>query len=180
MKKSNRLSISQREQALLIEIHPIQDKTKSNLLLAWLVVWTLCGILVFSQFFTNMSKEEKLLMAVWMAFWAYFEFKIGNAYLWRKNGKELISIDQDNLVYKQLVGQKTSTKSFLLDNISALSVYEFGKNNFSDSVQSSYWVKGNETVFFTHFGSKVGLGLQLNKEEATLLFQTIKKQLKKK
>lgn len=180
MKNSTRIGVSQREQSLTIEIHPIQDKTKSNLLLAWLLVWTLCGVLVFSQFFSNMSKEEKLLMAVWMAFWAYFEYKIGNAYLWRKSGKELISIDQENLIYKQQVGQKVNSKSFLLDNISELSVYEFGKNNFSDSVQNSYWVKGNETVFFMHFGSKIGIGLQLNKEEANQLFHLLKKQLKKK
>lgn len=87
-----------------------------------------------------MSEEEKLLMAVWMAFWAYFEYKIGNAYLWRKNGKEQISFDQNNIEYKRIIGKKITAKSFVIDNISDITIYEFGKNNFSDSFQNSYWV----------------------------------------
>ncbi len=180
MKSEDRLRISQSDASLNIEIIPYRDSFKSNLLFAWLLVWTLCGIIVFSQFFSNMSKEEKLLMAVWMAFWAYFEYKIGNAYLWRKNGKEQISFDQNNIEYKRIIGKKITAKSFVIDNISDITIYEFGKNNFSDSFQNSYWVIGNETVFITNFDVKSGFGLQLTKEDATRLLQAIKKFIKRK
>lgn len=180
MKSTPRIQVSAKDLTTHIEITPLRDPLKTNLLVAWLVVWTLCGIIVFSQFFSNMSREEKLLMAVWMAFWAYFEFKIGTAYLWRKSGVEHISIDSEKLVYSRIVSGKAETKSYSTDTISNLEVYEFGKNSFSDSFQSSYWVRGNESVFFTYFGQKIGLGLQLNLEEATLLYKAIQRAFKTK
>lgn len=180
MKSTPRIQISSKEATTHIEINPVRDPLKTNLLVAWLIVWTICGIIVFSQFFSNMSREEKLLMAVWMAFWAYFEFKIGTAYLWRKSGVEHLSIDSEKLVYSRIVSGKAETKSYVTDTISNLAVYEFGKNSFSDSFQSSYWVKGNECVFFEYFGQKIGMGLQLNKEEATQLHKAIQKALKTK
>ncbi len=180
MKQVSRVTITSTDGSSCIEIIPLRDSFKNNLLAAWLALWTLCGIIVFSQFFSSMSKEEKLLMAVWMAFWAYFEFKIGSAYLWRKNGSEKISIDAENLIYTRIVSKKEESKSYVIDNISDFQIYEFGKNSFSDSFQNSYWVKGNETVFFTYFAQKVGLGLQLTKTEATQLNQALTKALKRK
>ncbi len=178
--ESKRIKISQLGNETLIEILPIKDVLKTRLLFAWLLVWTLCGIIVFSQFFSNSSKEEKLMMAVWMAFWGYFEYKISLAYTWRKSGGEKILLAAESLTYEQYNGQKTSKKEFVIENISELQCYEFGKNNFSDSLQSSYWVKGNETVFFSYFGAKVGLGLQLTSTEAKQLYQTLHKWLKKR
>ena len=64
MKETGRIKITQKEGETTLEILPIKDAFKSNLLFAWLLVWTLCGIIVFSQFFSNLSREEKLLMAV--------------------------------------------------------------------------------------------------------------------
>lgn len=176
--KSKRIKIVQDKQITSLEIVPENDTTKTNLLLAWLVLWTICGMIIFSQFFSNMSREEKLLMAVWMAFWAYFEYKIGSTYLWRKNGSEKIIISSDTLDYSITVSGKTTEKKFPLNAISNLEIYPFGKNNFSESLQSSYWVRGNESVFFTFEGAKIGVGLQLNREEAEQLFHTIQKKIK--
>ncbi|MBK9672075.1 MAG: hypothetical protein IPP56_13385 [Bacteroidetes bacterium] len=176
--KSKRVKIVQDKQITSIEIVPENDTTKTNLLLAWLIVWTICGIIIFSQFFSNMSREEKLLMAVWMAFWAYFEYKIGSTYLWRKNGSEKILISSDTLSYNITISGKTIEKKFSLIAISNLEIYPFGKNNFSESLQSSYWVRGNESVFFTHEGTKIGVGFQLNLDEARQVQQCIQKKLK--
>lgn len=175
-----RIKITHKENETTIEIFPVQDAFKSRILLVWLVVWTLCGIIVFSQFFSNMSREEKLLMAVWMAFWAYFEFKITSVYAWRKNGSERIVITPEQFIYSSLQSQKVIKKEYYLENLSDLEMYEFGKNNFTDSFQTSYWVKGNESIFFTNFGAKIGFGFQLNKEEAAQVFQAIHKKIKRK
>ncbi|HRH63361.1 MAG TPA: hypothetical protein PLI68_08540 [Bacteroidia bacterium] len=176
--KSKRVKIVQDKQNTSLEIIPENDTVKTNLLLAWLIVWTICGIIIFSQFFSNMSREEKLLMAVWMAFWAYFEYKIGNTYLWRKNGSEKIQISSDMLTYNLTISGKSIEKKFPLSSLSNLELYPFGKNNFSESLQSSYWVRGNESVFFTCDGVKIGVGFQLNLEEARQVLQCIQKKLK--
>ena len=115
-----------------------------------------------------------------MAFWAYFEFKISSVYTWRKKGSEKIVINAESLTYIELHSSKPIKKEYYLENISDLELYEFGKNNFSDSFQSSYWVKGSETVFFKNFGAKVGMGFQLSKEEANQLYQVIQKKIKRK
>jgi hypothetical protein len=177
---TSRIKINQQENETSISIFPIKNVLKSRLLLAWLIIWTLCGIIVFSQFFSNMSKEEKLAMAIWMAFWVYFEYKISTAFAWRKNGFEKIRVTNELLIYSKLIGSKETKTEYLLDNISDLQVYEFGKNHFSDSFQSSYWVQGNECIFFSYFGVKKGMGLQLSKEEANQVFQSINKKLKKR
>ena len=99
---TGRIKITQKGNETIIEILPLRDAFKTRLLFSWLLVWTLCGILVFSQFFSNLSREEKLLMAVWMAFWAYFEYKISKVYVWRKNGSEKISITAESLTYSEI------------------------------------------------------------------------------
>ena len=180
MKSNKRIQINQKENETVIEIAPINEASKATLLLVWLIVWTLCGIVVFSQFFSNLSKEEKLMMAVWMAFWAYFEYKISSVYVWRKNGKEKITLNNDSIIYSQIISGKETAKEYIIENISDLKTIEFGKNNFSESFQNSYWVKGNESVYFTHLSQKIGLGLQLNKDEAQQVLQAIAKRLKKK
>ena len=177
---TSRIKINQQENETSIIIFPIKNVLKSRLLLAWLIVWTLCGIIAFSQFFSNMSKEEKLTMAIWMAFWVYFEYKISTAFTWRKSGYEKISVTNEQLTYCQFIGSKETKVEYLLDNITELKVYEFGKNHFSDSFQSSYWVQGNECILFTYFGAKKGMGLQLSKEESNQVFQAINKKLKKR
>jgi hypothetical protein len=115
-----------------------------------------------------------------MEFWVYFEYKISIAYAWRKNGSERITITNESLIYEQINGTKTAKKEYTLSNLSELKSYEFGKNNFSDSLQSSYWVKGNESVFFSHFAEKVGMGLQLKEQEAKQLCQVLQKALRRK
>jgi len=56
------------------------------MLSAWVVAWSVSGIYVLIQLFGDLPQETKTFMMVWLAFWFYFEYKIGSACLWRKHG----------------------------------------------------------------------------------------------
>ena len=52
-----------------IEIHPVISPAQLNIIRVWLTIWTLSGLVIFSQFFTAAPKETKIFLALWMAFW---------------------------------------------------------------------------------------------------------------
>ena len=64
------------------------DKKKTNLLFLWLLAWTISGVIVIGNYFTIMQDKTKLLLIIWIAFWAYFEFKIVRVFMWKQFGKE--------------------------------------------------------------------------------------------
>ena len=177
---SKRITSSQKEQEFHIEINPYRNTGKSKLLLIWLVIWTFCGMIVFSQFFSNMSKEEKLYMAIWMAFWGYFEYAISKVYVWRKSGMEKIIFKGEQMIHQIVNGKQKQEHSYFFESMIDLASHEFGENQLTDSMQSSYWVKGNECIFFNYMGSKKGLGFQLNKEEANQLLSLLVKEIKRR
>jgi hypothetical protein len=159
-----------------IEISAAISKTKLNLLLAWLILWTLCGTVVFSQFFTAVSRETKLMMVVWFVFWTYFEYKVAFIYGWRKNGKEVIQVSGSKLSLQRSITGKEKTDTYELDNLSGLEVADI--NTFTKSMGSSFWVTGAETVSFKNLGRRIGCGLQLDEKEARQLYKMLKPYIK--
>ena len=77
----NRISIKRSEKGISIVIISLKEKTKNILLTIYLFLWSISGIIVFSQYLVAPDPNTKLAMLVWMAFWAYFEYKIFKAYM---------------------------------------------------------------------------------------------------
>ncbi|MCC6253077.1 MAG: hypothetical protein IT238_11530 [Bacteroidia bacterium] len=174
---SNRVQLSSDRKTL--EIPSITDTTKFKILMVWFVLWTISGIVVFSQFFTNSSREEKMWYAIWMAFWAFFEYKASVLMTWRRNGKEIFLFNENGFVYRRDVNGRGIDKIYNSKLISNLRVVNFKDRKVQARVQPYYWSMGAETVFFTYENKDEAVGLQLTEDEALQLLKIMKNRLNK-
>lgn len=96
-KMENKIEYIEENNELTILIYPLYDKRKQNMLTTWLVLFSLCGIAIISQFFYDYPTSTKLFFVVYLIFWLFFEFKVIYAIRWRKYGKEVITIDNESI-----------------------------------------------------------------------------------
>jgi hypothetical protein len=175
-----RISIEKSTGAITIYISAAIQRNKKLMLMIWLVLWTLCGIIVMSQFFTPVSKEVKLFMGIWFIFWIYFEYKIGYAYLWRKAGREIIKIGKEHVTLKKDINGSGKEHSYLKENMRDVRLVEMSSKNFARQMNSSFWVVGGETILFDYLGKTISFGMQLSEMEAQQVLRQLKIALKAK
>ena len=173
-----RISIKRKEEEVSIVILSTVDKFKRILLFCWFFLWTLCGVIVLTQFFLIPDEKTKVALMVWMGFWAYFEYKIFNAYLWRKFGVEKIKLREHKLFYKRDVAGRGKIKVFEFDFIKDLRMIERKDNSFFDNLNHSYWVVAGECIAFDYYGKEIKLALQIDEQEAADLYKVLRREIR--
>jgi hypothetical protein len=171
------ISIQKQEDTLSIVILSLKDNTKNLFLLVWLFVWSVCGVIVFTQYFTTTDLNVKSIIIVWLGFWVYFEYKIFRAYLWRKQGKELIKIKGDKMTYKKAISGREKTKEYFLENIKNLRIIDVPENSFMEIIGNSYWTISGEKIGFDYLGGEMRFGFELNNEDAKTFLKLLKSKL---
>ncbi len=169
-----RVSILEKDEVFSLVVLPTTDKKKLGLLFLWLFAWSICGVIVFVNFFKLDNKDARLFIIIYLSFWAYFEYKILRTFIWKKWGKEKLWIKKGILHYQREVSGKGKINEYNLELVNNLSVIELN-NSFADSFNQSFWVKGGERLEFQHQSKMIRFGLQLEEKEA----QTILKELKR-
>jgi hypothetical protein len=177
-KPSPRIRIFQEGEERVMEIQPVRNVGKTKLMLGWLMLWLACGAVVVWQLWMPMPRENKLILFVYLAFWAYFAFRVWNAFWWRKNGVEIIRLSITGLTYEKRVNGRGLPMPYSYEGITSLQVSEPGKSSFAAVMEDSYWVIGAERLVFFYNGKKIGLGLQLSKKESEEVFRELEKSLK--
>lgn len=168
-----RISILKKEHVVSVVILPTTDKNKLRLLMLWLIAWTVCGIIVFANYFKITDYNSKLFIIIYLSFWFYFEFNIMRAFIWKKFGKEKLWIQDGVLRYQREVNKKGKIQEYNLDLISKLQLVELKPTRFSDIVNQSFWVKGGERLEFSSQARMVRLGMQITDEEARSIIKEI-------
>jgi hypothetical protein len=153
------------------------DKTKNRLLFAWLFAWTVSGIIVLTQYFVIIDQQTKIALIVWLGFWAYFEYKIFKAFMWRKFGVEKIKLQDGKLYYKRDVSGKGKIQIFEFDFIKNIRTIESKENSFLENINNSYWVIAGEKIAFDYYGKEIKIGIQLEKADADELLKVITKKM---
>lgn len=176
----NRISILKKEDLLSVVILPTTDKKKVGLLFLWLMAWSICGVIVFANYFTLTDQNSKLFTIIYLSFWFYFEFNITRAFIWKKFGKEKLWIMDGILHYQREVNKRGKIREFNLDLVGKFSLIDLSKTSFADSFSQSFWVKGGERLEFVSQGKSYRFGMQVSDEEARLLFNEITGFLKSK
>ncbi len=174
-----RISIKRTENELSIVILSLINKLKNRFLFLWFILWSVSGIIVLSQYFIMHDPNTKTAIIVWMGFWAYFEYKIFHAYLWRKSGKEKIKLNNKKLLYKRDVSGRGKIKTYETDFIKDLRLIEPKENSFMEDLNNSYWVIGGEKLAFDYYGKEIKFGLQLDEVDAKALLKLIIKEINK-
>jgi hypothetical protein len=163
---SERISILKKDNLLSIVILPTTDRRKLALLFLWLMAWTVCGIIVLMNYFRITDTNAKIFLIVYLSFWAYFEFNITRALIWKKFGREKLWIQNGIMHYKKEINGKGKTLEYDLNIITPLRLVELRRNSLADTVNQSFWVKGGERIEFNTQAKTTRLGMQITDEEA--------------
>jgi len=135
----DRISIDKEVGKLTIIIKAFLDEKKQKMLMVWIVLFSLCGLAIFSQFFENYDNGTKVFFGVYIAFWLFFEFKVIYAYRWRKLGEEQIIIENNELLLVKTIGKRGITQKFKIEDIKKVSFFKDTNGKFVKSMNESYW-----------------------------------------
>jgi hypothetical protein len=173
----NRIKLSNDRKT--VEIPSIEDATKLKILIVWFVLWTVSGMVVFSQFFMPSTRDVKVMYAIWMAFWAYFEYKASVLLSWRRKGKEILQFSESGFTLRRDINGRGIDKVYVREEIKNIRTVDFKDRKVMARVMPLYWNMGYETVLFDYKGKEEALGLQLTEEEALQLVKAMKQRLNK-
>jgi hypothetical protein len=171
---SPRVSIVEKDNVFSLVILPTTDKKKLAIMFLWLLAWTVCGIIVFANYFQVTNRDAKIFIIVYLSFWAYFEFKIGRAFIWKKFGREKLWIKKGKIQYQREISGKGKVREYDLELINDLEVIEVSDTSFADTINQSFWIKGGERLQFQCQSKVVRFGMQLNDDETLNVFKALK------
>ena len=163
-----------------IKVYPYQEKWKTNLVKIWLILWSICGAIVLLELFSNISKEQKLFMAIYIVFWLYFELKMLAVIRWRTAGLECLRFAENKLILEKTVHGKGFPIEIPVDEIKKVNIPEISKASFAAVFNNSYWLEGQETIVIETNQKKYGFGFQLKKSDSEKIMKEILRQLQKK
>jgi len=173
-----RISVKRKEQEVSIVILTEVNKVKRTLLFCWFFLWSASGVVVFTQSFMIHDENTKVAIIVWLGFWAYFEYKIFKAYMWRRFGLEKIKLRDNKLFYKRDVAGKGKIKVFEYDFIKDFRIIDKKERSFIDNLNDSYWVVAGERLAFDYYGKEIKLALQVDDVETAGLYKLLKREIK--
>lgn len=173
-----RIKVVEQGEELTVEIKAFKDDGKHAFLRAWMVMWSLAGLAVIGFLLTTQfTKQEYVFLAIYMAFWCYFEYKIVYVYRWRTHGVEKITVRPGEIEMTRLIKGRGIPQVFLAEEIIDFQKYE-ETSKAGKVFGDSYWVVSNPAMVFDHRGRTVSLGMELGEKDASRLFGKIKKFLK--
>ena len=177
---SKRSSVLIKDHVFSLVILPTDDKKKTNWMFLWLLAWSVSGVIVMANYFTLNQEKAKMMLIVWLAFWAYFEFKIIRVYMWKRFGKEKLWVKNGTLLYQQDINGRGKVKEFDLNLVSDFNTIALTPGSIADTFSQTFWVKGGERIEFTCQSKIVKFGMQLDDDEAKKILIALTKFLKGK
>ncbi|MGE0561148.1 MAG: hypothetical protein AB7O47_04985 [Flavobacteriales bacterium] len=170
---TDRIQIKYQDNKIEITIKALKDSSKQKMLLGWIVLFSVCGLVIISQFFYDYDKSSKLFFAVYLAFWIFFEFKVIYAYRWRNAGIERITIDSKQIEFVKEIGKRGMTQIVELDELNNLRLFEPEEPGFVKTMNSSYWNINKYTLAFDYQNKPFPFAIDLDKNEAKKLLKEI-------
>jgi hypothetical protein len=141
------------------------------LLAAWILAWGACGAYFIHEYvygeYGDNAETLKIGLMIMIAFWAYFQFRTTKAFLWKRFGKELIKITPEHFIYKRAVMSYGKAQTLHTPNIKNFGLIKRKDNTFAEVMNSSFWIRGYETMGFDHMEKNVKFGIQLNEDDGT-------------
>ena len=175
-----RVTIEKKENQLMITIKAFCDDTKQKMLLLWIILFSLCGLAIISQFFGNYDNNTKVFFGVYVAFWVFFEFKVVYAYRWRKFGVERIIVDDEFITLIKEIGKRGITQKVPLKEVVNLRLFENKDTDFVKSMTSSYWNINKYTLVFDYQETMVPFAIDLLPKNSKFILKELREFIKTK
>lgn len=176
---SERVSIDRGGGRTSVVISARLPKWKEALLVAWFVSWVVVGALMVREL-TTLGQGDPLrqYIMVFLAFWAYFLFKVGRAVLWRTRGFEQWRLKDGVLTIKDSIFGFGKAHTYFVENIRKLGALNIDRTSFKYQLNDSFWTVGGERLGFEHLGRKVTFGKGLNEAEAKRVIAVLQDAMK--
>lgn len=176
---SERVSVEQRPDGLSVVITARLPNMQRSLLLAWFTAWTLCGAYFIWELFRTTDKQLELGLSIMLAFWLWFEWRIGGVVLWRLRGFEIWRLKDDRFTIKDSVFGYGRADDYFVANIQRFGPLVIDRKDWKWQLNDSFWVKGAERLGFEHLGKKVAIGKGLTDQESARLAAVVEAALKR-
>ena len=174
-----RITVKEKDNTLEIVVLPFMDPFKQKVLATWILFWSFIGVyLIYELLFAAGARELKLYLLVWLAFWAYLEFKTVKAYRFRNNGMETIAVKEGKFIYVRQIGGRGLDQVFDTTWIQEIRKVDESPNSFFGFMSKSYWTLNNESLEMLYKGRSIRFGLDLNDQESQQIVGKIKSKIK--
>lgn len=161
-----------------IVISPENIGWQKALMGAWVAMWMTIGAVMTWAFFTlKLSDQEKIIVVVFLVFWAYYAFRVGRQFLWLLWGKEYLKINETVFSIKNGIKTYGKANNYFLENIEKMRLQQPKETSIQAVWESSPWIRGGQRLEFDYMGKVVRFGRKLNEKDAKLLFQLITKRI---
>jgi hypothetical protein len=190
----DRISYIDDKSSCSIVILPKRVRWKEAVLFAWLLAYSFVGLyMIYLLFFglhtidntgiegnpEEILKNQKIYLTVFIAFWAYFEYKVVRGFLWLVKGKELIKIAGGELIIKQSIFNYGKANKYFIDNVKNFELVEHKSFSFGFDYENAFWRQGTDSLILSVNGKDIGFGKKLNTKDANLLLRLMKDRMKK-
>lgn len=162
-----------------VVVLPLKDKLKLIGLGVWILLWTICGLLIIGSYKLTSTQEQKIFIIVFTFFWLYYEWKTTKVFLWRRWGKEKLWLKNKILVIENIVMNQKSTQAFRIEDINSIEAEEFNETSFFDYISNSFWSKGKPRIKFNVLGKNLYFAHQINDKETKEIIRELKKAIEK-
>ncbi|MEO5645662.1 MAG: hypothetical protein ABIQ40_10655 [Bacteroidia bacterium] len=167
---SKRASFVKNEKELSIVISSTENRDKAKNVGIILALWLVGGIIIGISYFKSDDKDTKLFILVYLAFWFYFTYVIGKAFMWQWNGKELIKVRDGKLIYKKDVSGRGMVADYNIADVKNLRNYGEKTPGWIKKIGGDYWSVDCDSIAFDFEGKEIPLGYKLSdKEQGTIL-----------
>lgn len=172
---SERVSVERDGDRTSVVVSARLPKAKETLLVAWFVAWLVCGAyILYARTQIPAGEPVRQYILAFLAFWAYFAFKVGRAVLWRLKGFELWRVKDGSLTIKDSLFGYGKANTYFVQNIQKLGLIAVDERSWKWQMNESFWVVGGERLGFEHLGKKVVFGKGMTEEEARRVVPLLK------
>lgn len=175
----NRITFVDKNDSISFVIYPPKLGWKKHLVLVWFALFFGVGVYVSSRFFLDFSKEEKLALFIFMAFWLYFTVRVLRTILYLYFGREYIKLDKTTLRIKAATGEYGKSRQFFIENISKLKLDTLKDTSIQKVYDDSPWVKGTNRISFEYYEKKYAFGRKLENKDAEMMYKTLTRRIEK-
>jgi hypothetical protein len=175
---NSKISYQEHEDYTTVVISPRIERWQLNSLLVWLIAWSACGVyFAYYLLIESSTLKETFVMLVLLVFWLYFEIRITRAFLWRKHGLEIITINKETFSIKDSIFLHGKPSIYNLNDIETDSLENIHQNpkSYGKVMNDSFWQIGQGTCTFKYNDKNVFFGTQLENDESHQLIKLIKK-----
>lgn len=173
-----RISFVDNKDICTIVIYPKKKPIVNALMGAWLAMWLVIGAVTFWSFSTfKFNEQEKVILFVFLVFWAYYAWKVTKSFSWLLWGKELIKINETALVYKKSIKNYGKAHNYFLENIEKIRVQQPKSNSFQAAWEASPWIQGGERLEFDYQNKLIRMGRKLEEKDTQQLFKFVTKKI---